>query len=84
MILAWRSKKYTDMVLFERVICVAESGSGSAIVKLEGNIGIVLDKTEIDEFFEAFETYLAIQEVIALGLVEDDNPIPRRKGDSNG
>tara|TARA_R110000803_G_scaffold162194_1_gene225835 strand:+ start:32013 stop:32300 length:288 start_codon:yes stop_codon:yes gene_type:complete len=73
MILAWRSETKRIMIPFETV-CGAYDSSEIApnTPRLNVYIGhnnmIYLSDKDCDSFLEAYETYIRIQDVIALGL----------------
>ncbi len=84
MILAWRHKELYDVIPYERVVSVDDNCGAcdeSIFVNLEGKIEVAINGTEhIKDFLDGFETYMEIQEVIALGVTQEEaKPLRTKK-----
>jgi hypothetical protein len=83
MIIAWRSKKYDDVIFFDRLICVkAGATKGALIARLEDDNCVSIFPDEAPDFLEALETWAAIVEIQSLELTQSDLPIKKEKKDA--
>ena len=79
MISAWASKTYNDLIPFDRVIAVKDTGGSGISVYMEDKIIVTILPDEVPDFMEAFKAFIQISEAINLGVVPDDKPTKTKR-----